>query len=72
MIPEQGMVLNDKDVLLEFDLVESVVELAWDLQACKSWGGTGVSVSCLLSGRNQLIELAREGMEGRWKHEQLE
>lgn len=64
--------LNNRDVLIEFQARESPVGISQVIQRVTTWQGLNVVMACLISGRDQLVQIARDRCEGRKRIEQWE
>ena len=62
-ITDQISVLNERNVLLEFERAAPVIEISRGLHGRGSWGELEVDIGCVLSGKVSLMSMFQERRE---------
>ena len=60
VLPFEISVLNERNVLLEFERAAPVIEISRGLHGCGSWGEIEVDIGCVLSGKVSLMNMFQE------------
>ena len=70
--PEEVVVLNDRDVILECGDAVVATEVARALHGSLNWNGLGVQSKCLLTRRESAERISKDREKGRRRIEELE
>ena len=63
VLPFHISVLNERNVLLEFERAAPVIEISRGLHGRGSWGELEVDIGCVLSGKVSLMSIFQERKE---------
>ena len=69
--PLEISVLNDKEVLVEFDKETPIAEIAGRLNGIEIWGETQVEIGSFVSNRVSLLNMSRERNDREWQQEEF-
>ena len=69
--PLEISVLNDKEVLVEFDKETPIAEIAGRLNGIEIWGETQVEIGSFVSNRVSLLNMSRERNDKEWQQEEF-
>ena len=70
--PEEVVILNDRDVILECGDAVVATEVARALHGSLNWNGIGVQSKCLLTRRESAERISKDREKGRKRIEELE
>ena len=72
VVPKEVVIMNDQEVVMELDEETSLMDVSRVIHGLFHWGGQSVSVDSLVTKKDLLTEIVKEGEVSREKQKELE
>ena len=72
VIPKEVMVMNDQEVVMEFEEETSIMEVSKAIHGSFHWSGQPISVDSLVAKKDIIVDIVREHDVGQERQRDLE
>ena len=71
LIPKEVVVMNDQEVVMEFEEDTPMIEVSKAREELFHWGGQSLSINSLLAKRDIMTDIVRQHKVGQERQERL-